>query len=196
MGDGTTGIAMASQRGRFRPQGIVPVLGALALFGVGICAFAPVTSAQDAPPQGQQESPPAAATPPRPDYRPGFIDAFGRWLEEGRTKFKSNMDSAHETFGKVGGQMRDAAKDATGAIMTMPNARVVTGRVRCEAAPNGAPDCKAAAAAICKGKGFQGGNSMDTVVEEKCPARVFLEARSPAPGECRQETYVTRAVCQ
>jgi hypothetical protein len=32
-------------------------------------------------------------------------------------------------------------------------------------------------------------------MEEKCPARVFLEARAPAPGECRKETYVTRAVC-
>jgi len=155
-----------------------------------------VALAQDAPPQGQPEPPPPAATVPDPNYKPGFIDAFGRWLQEGRAKFQSNMESAQETFGKLGGRARDAAKDATGAIMALPNTRVMTGRERCEIAPNGAPDCKAAANVVCKGKGFQTGNSVDTVAEEKCPARIFLEARAPAPGECRQETYVTRAVCQ
>ena len=111
-------------------------LGAFALLGAGACMLAVVALAQDTPPQ--PESPPPAATAPDPNFRPGFIDAFGRWLEEGRTRIKSNIDSAHETFGKFGGQARDAAKDATGAIMTLPNARVVAARERCAAAPNGA----------------------------------------------------------
>ena len=73
------------------------------------------------------------------------------------------------TFDKFGGQARDAAKDATGAIMALPNARVVTGRERCAPAPNGAPDCQAAADTVCKGKGFQGGKSLDTVAEAEMP---------------------------
>ena len=187
---------MASHRGRFRLRGALTVLAGFALFGAGTWILAVVALAQDVPPRGRSEPSPSAAPAPNPNYLPGFIDAFGRWLEDGHAKFKSNMEGAHETFDKLGSQARDAAKDATGTIMALPNTRVVTGRVRCEAAPNGAPDCKAAANAICKGKGFQSGKSLDSVAQEQCPARVFFEARAPALGECRQETYVTRAVCQ
>jgi hypothetical protein len=168
-------------------------LTGLAVLGAGACMLAVVALAQDSALQGQPEPPPSAAQ--TPNSKPGFIDALGRWLEEGRAKFKSNIESVQETFEKLGSQARNAAKEASGAIGSLPVA-AVGGRMRCETAPNGAPDCMAAAAALCKGKGFENGNSVDTVMEEKCPARVFLEARAPAPGECRRETYVTRAVCR
>jgi hypothetical protein len=191
MGTTTPGSAMSRHPGS-RLRGVLTVLAAVTLFGAGACMLAAAALAQDA--HGQSESPPPAVHEPNPNSKPGFIDAFGRWLEEGHAKFKSNMESVHETFEKLGSQARSAAKEATGAIR--PLSASVKGRVRCEMAPNGAPDCRAAAVALCNGKGFQHGNSVDTVVEEKCPARVFLEARAPAPGECRKETYVTRAVCQ
>ena len=57
--------------------------------------------------------------------------AVGRWLEEGASKFKSDMQGAQEKFDQFGGQARDAAKEATGAIIRLPNARPLTGRERC-----------------------------------------------------------------
>jgi hypothetical protein len=50
--------------------------------------------------------------------------------------------------------------------------------------------------ALCRAKGFQGGRTLDIASGQRCPARVYLENRPPKEGECRQETFVTRAVCQ
>jgi hypothetical protein len=128
--------------------------------------------------------------------QPGLIETFGRWLDQGTTKFKSDMQSAQETFDKLGSQTFDAAKDATGAVIGLPNARVVSARERCAPAQNGSPDCQAAADTLCRGKGFQGGKSLDTQSELKCPARILLERRTPSEGECPTEIFVTRAMCQ
>jgi hypothetical protein len=188
---------MVGLRG-FRFRRSITALGVLALPGAAACLLwlALAAMAQDAAPRVQPHDPPPAVQPHDSSYKPGFFAAFGRWLDEGRAKFKANMESAQENVGKLGGQMRDAAKDATGAIATLPNTTVINGRERCASAPNGAPDCKMTAETICKGRGFQSGKSLATVSEEKCPARIFLEARAPHPGECRQETYLTRVVCQ
>jgi hypothetical protein len=133
---------------------------------------------------------------PNPAFRPGFIDAFGRWLEQGAGKFKSDMQGAQENIDKLGGQARDAAKEATGTVIGLPNARALTGRERCAPAGNGAPDCPAAAIAFCRGKGFQSGRSLDTQSEQKCPTKLLLEGRAPNNTECPTEIFVTRAICQ
>ncbi len=70
------------------------------------------------------------------------------------------------------------------------------GRERCALAQNGAPDCEPAAQALCKGKGFQGGKSIDTQSERKCPPRLLLSGRAPSDAECPTEMFVTRAMCQ
>jgi hypothetical protein len=88
------------------------------------------------------------------------------------------------------------AKDATDAVVGLPNARIVIARERCAVAQNGAPDCQAAAAAACRGKGFQTGKSLDTQSEHKCPVQVLLKGRAPNDAECPTEIFVTRAVCQ
>ena len=62
------------------------------------------------------------------------------------------MQGAQENFDKLGSQARDAAKDVTTGILALPGSRVVSGRVRCEAAPNGAPDCLTAANSVCQSK--------------------------------------------
>ena len=138
----------------------------------------------------------AGRTAPSPSYQPGFIDTFGRWLEEGAAKLKSEMQGAQEKLDKLGNQARDAAKDVTTGILALPGSRVVTGRVRCEAAQNGAPDCLTAANSVCRGKGFQTGKSLDTQSEQKCPARLLLSGRAPNDTDCATEMFVTRAVCQ
>ena len=162
----------------------------------GACLLFAVASvpAQDA--QTPPADPPPQAQAPSPSYQPGFIDAVGRWLEQGAAKFKSDMQGAQENLDKLGSQTRDAAKDVTGGLLALPGARVVSGRVRCEPAPNGAPDCLAAANSVCQGKGFQSGRSLDTQSEQKCPARLLLQGRAPNDTDCRTEMFVTRAVCQ
>ena len=158
----------------------------------------PGQSVQPAQPQAAPASEPAPppAVAPGPSFQPGFIDAFGRLLEQGAAKFKSDMQGAQENFDKLGKEARDAAKDATSGFVGLPGARVVSGRELCATAPNGAPDCLAAAASVCRGKGFQTGKSLDTQSEQKCPARLLLSGRPPNDTDCATEIYVTRAMCQ
>ena len=154
--------------------------------------------AQDARPPAEIPSPGAsAANPPAPNTAaPGFVDAVGRWLEDGTTKLKSDFQGAQQTLDQLADQTRDAAKDATGTVMGLPNARIVPVRERCVVAGNGGPDCQAAATTACRGKGFGTGKSLDTQSEQKCPAQVLLRGRAPNDGECKTETFVTRALCQ
>jgi hypothetical protein len=168
-------------------------------------AVAPPLVAQ--PPAAQ----PSAAEPPDPSHKPGFIDVFGRFIGDSATKLNSQFKSTNETLGHLGSQTGDAAKgavkdaaagavgtakDAAGTLMGLPSARIVTGRERCVIASNGVPDCRAAADAACRGKGFGSGRSLDTQSTQKCPARVWLSGRFPAEGDCPLETFLTRAVCQ
>lgn len=116
---------------------------------------------------------------------------------------RSGATGARDNLGNLGSQAGDAAKGAAGAakdaadvVAKLPLTRIVAGRERCVTAANGAPDCRAAAQAICRGYGLGAGRSVDIQTAENCPASIFLSGRAPAPGECKLESYVTRAVCQ
>src|SRR5262249_60425469 len=106
------------------------------------------------------------------------------------------VQGARKSFEHCVERTRVAAKDAPAAVIGLPMARTVTMRERCPAAQTGARDCKAAAAAACRGKGFQTGKSVDTRSEHKCPAQVLLKGRPPNDAECSTEVFVTRALCQ
>jgi hypothetical protein len=80
--------------------------------------------------------------------------------------------------------------------MRLPGTRVITGRARCEVAPNGAPDCQKAATELCVKQGFKLGSSVDYQSEQQCPASAWVSGRTPAEGECKVVYVVTRAVCQ
>jgi hypothetical protein len=160
---------------------------------------------QDAMPEEQPPvlaPSPAAPTPPR-SFQPGFIDAVGQWFSRSRERLNDQMRDARDTLGSLGGQATGSAQDAAGTakdaattIVGLPATRIVSGRERCPVASNGAPDCRTAADAVCKSKGFGSGKSLDTASAQKCPAQVWLSGRQPAEGECSVETFVTRAVCQ
>src|SRR5215471_1295478 len=153
-----------------------------------------------------------------PPYKPGFIDAFGRLFDDSAAKLNSQLKSANdalgtqlknandalgtglkganEALGDIGSQTSETAKgaagtarDAAGTIIGLPNTRIVTGRERCAAAPNGAPDCRAAADAACRSKGFTSGRMLDTQSERKCPVGAFLTGRFPSKDDCTQETF-------
>ena len=143
---------------------------------------------------------------PSPGSKPGgsenFFQSIGRWFEETGDKIGSTFRDAGkkvENFGNEAGiaarSTVDTAKDAAGAVARIPSARVISGHEKCQNAPNGAPDCVAAATTICKSKGFESGKSMDMTTAEVCSAQVYLSGRSSGPG-CRTETFVSRALCQ
>lgn len=132
-----------------------------------------------------------------------ILQTIGRWFEQswatlhsGFSDAKSNVENFGREAGVAAKSTVDVAKDAADALMRIPGTRVVSAREHCLRAANGAPDCVAAANAICRGKGFGSGTSLDTESAQKCPARVWLSGRLPAEGECKTETFVTRALCQ
>lgn len=180
----------------------------LAIVSLACCmVVASAQAQQQAQPQPQREfqdggavphqTPPPAEPPveaePVPAFRPGFLDALGRWFGDPKAALDSQFRNTQETLGTLGGQARDAA----GNVMALPGTRVITGRQLCPPASNGAPDCQQGVEVLCRAKGFQGGGrSIDVTSAQRCPAKVYLENRAPKEGECRLETYVTRAVCQ
>ncbi len=145
-----------------------------------------------------QERAPAA----RPNADTGFFGAIGRWFDQQTDKMNSTFGDARkkiENFGREAGVAAKStaagAKDAADAVARLPQARVISGHEKCNNAPNGAPDCLAAAIAICKAKGFESGKSLDMTMAVVCPPKVLLSGRTTG-AECRDETFVSRALCQ
>lgn len=143
--------------------------------------------------------PPPSETPAPPPSRPGLIDAIGRWVDQSRDEVTEKLKGAQKSIDNLNAATQGAAsatRDAAESLTTLPGARVVAGRVVCATAANGAPDCKAAADELCRSKGHRGGRSVESEAAENCPMQVLLSGRRPQPGDCKTETYVTRAVCQ
>jgi hypothetical protein len=173
------------QRGGFAPR-----------MALGACVVLAASCAQAQ--ETKQESKAAAETAPatQSTSQPGFIGTVGRWLQDGASQFKSNMQGAQDRLEQLGKQAQETTKGVTGAVVTLPNARMIVAQERCLAAPNGAPDCNAAATTLCRSKGFQLGKIVDTKTEQKCSGRFLLEGRSPNSSDCATEIFVTKAVCQ
>ena len=183
---------------------------------------APVLLAQIA--MAQQTAPPPESTN-RPLTQPkseprGFFEAIGRWFDEGTAGFRSHVTGAknsidefnqraeetRKSIGDSAAEMSknavgagitaaDATRDAMGAVAKLPMARVVQGRERCMTAPNGAPDCLAAAEALCRKQGYTTGKSVDFTSAESCPVRTWLGGKQ-SESECTTVTFISRAMCQ
>src|SRR5665213_127333 len=133
---------------------------------------------------------------------PGFFDGIVNWFDRQASGSGSHLKGAGaqvENFGHEAGIAAkttvDGAKGFGDAVVKIPAARLVRGHEKCQNAPNGAPDCVAAANAMCKSKGFESGKSADMTTAEVCPAQVYLSGRSSGEG-CHAETFVSRALCQ
>ncbi len=149
------------------------------------------------PSVADQPAPPAAtAQAPAAKKQPGFFEELGRWFEKSTEEFNANWKKAGRSLSEFGDNAGSAAKGATEAMIKLSSTRVVVGNERCELAPNGSPDCRKAAEAVCRAKGFATGQSLDTQSARKCPASVWLSGRAPNDRECAVETFVTRAACQ
>jgi hypothetical protein len=152
-------------------------------------AQAPQAPAEVAP-QPHVSAPPA----PAPE-RPGFIDAFGHWIESSVSNWNAGLKGAADVAKDAADVAGTVTRDTAGAVVRFPGTRVIAERATCPTAPNGAPDCRAAAEAICKAHGFASGSSIDFQTAEKCPP-VALNRPDRDPPQCVIESYVTRALCQ
>lgn len=162
----------------------------------------PQLQMREQPQQQQREQRVQQSPPGQQQSEPGLLESLGRWLGRQGDNISSSFKDAGkgvQNFGHEAGVAAqstvDGAKDAAGAVVRIPAARVVTGHEVCKVAPNGAPDCVAAATALCKKRGFDSGTSADMTTADVCPARVYLAGRNTGP-ECRTETFVSRAFCQ
>jgi hypothetical protein len=133
---------------------------------------------------------------------PGPLERIGKWFADQFDNLGSSFTDAGkkvENFGHEAGVVAkttvEGAKEAADVMVRIPGARVVSGHAKCRIAPNGAPDCVAAATALCKAKGFESGKSADMTTAEVCPPQVYLSGRNSGPG-CHTETFVSRALCQ
>jgi hypothetical protein len=183
-----------------------------------VCVAAAVVLVADAthgqqapvPPQDQaQQQPQPKVAPPVEANRPGFIDAFGHWIENSVGNWNSGLKGAADVAKDAAGVAQDAAgaasdaakgagnvvTDTAGAVARLPSTRVIAERATCPVAPNGAPDCRLAAETICRSHGFASGSSVDFQTVEKCPP-VALNRPDNEPQVCVIESYVTRALCR
>jgi len=132
--------------------------------------------------------PDGAAAPQAPRHEPGAMEAFGRWFDDSAANMRKGFDEMWKGMGS-------ASKGTADALGKLGGSRVVGGRERCLPAPNGAPDCQAAAIRICRAAGFNTGASADFVISEECPASAYANGRKPRPGECPVESVVIKAMC-
>jgi hypothetical protein len=141
------------------------------------------------PQPAPQQIEPAAA--PR-DGNPGLINEIGKLFEKSKSLLPP-LKSPSETID----ELNAGAKVAGDGLSNVAKPSImVSGRAACLVAANGAPDCKAGADRLCQSKGYREGKSLDTDAAEKCSAKVFLPGYKRQPGDCKNENYVTRALCQ
>ena len=199
---------MSSSWTRIEPRPRRMAAAAACLVSGWLVLPAPLAFAQDAAPP-----PPAAApetAPMAPPKQPGVFEAIGRWVDEGASNFRDHLRGAKrkmddlnddaaanskgfsENAAKVGQGAADATKNAMDAVAKLPTARLMNGRERCAIAPNGAPDCVAAAEALCRKYGYTSGKSMDFTSAEECPVKTVLGQTN----ECITVTFISRAMCQ
>ena len=180
------------------------LLAASAGIGVSILMLEPAwTQAGSAapPPQqqgftGQPASGPSSSSPGQPSpgqaslaqpdetpaaRRPGFVDELQKLLPP-----LPSLASPQETFENLNNRARDLTR--------LPKQEMVSGRMKCPLAANGAPDCKIAATRMCTDAGYKGGRSIDSDSAEDCPASVLLADKAPQPV-CKVENFVLRALC-
>ena len=196
----------------YAPDGaVIGARAASCVLALCLFALASVTAAAQTP--SPEAPPPAPADVPAlpPSQPQGFFDAFGNWVQQGVTTVGAGFGAMVGAVGEQAGQVAkgaadaasstakgaaDVARDTATSVTKLPATGVIGGRERCILAPNGAPDCRVAAEALCKTKGYVGGTSVDFETVEKCPPPYRVSGRNTPEGVCTMEHFVTRALCQ
>jgi hypothetical protein len=148
---------------------------------------------QPAPRQGGPASP---QVPPAGEDNSGLLNEMGKMFEKSLSILPS-LKSPTEAIDDLNARAKDAAKDAGESLSRLARpSSMVTGRVICPVAANGATDCKAGADKLCQSKGFKEGKSLNSDSAQTCSAKVLVPGRTRKPDDCRTDNYVTRALCQ
>jgi hypothetical protein len=164
---------------------------------------APAPAGAPPPPSAQpgasaQPGPSVPALPRLPT--PGeTLGSIGRFIDRSINNVGTGIRGAGDAVGGASNTAGEIAKnvgDAAGTVARLPLTRAVSGWEACPLAANGAPDCEAASVALCKAQGFKTGKSVDITAAQKCPAVVWIEKREPKDGECKDEAFVSKAICQ
>lgn len=171
------------------------------LMFVALLALAGLAHAEEAaPPQNTAPEPASPRLLPTPQETFG---AIGKFIDQSISNVGAGVGAgvrgAGETLGATTNAAGDLAKgvtDAAGTVARLPGTNVVAGHELCAIAPNDAPDCDGASLALCKAKGFARGNSLDITSSFKCPVQMWREGRAPNAQECKDESFVSRAICQ
>jgi hypothetical protein len=173
--------------------------------GVGIAASAillltEIAAAQTrADPPKPASDPPAAAPAPAPPpaaETPGLVGVFGNWMQQGVTSMSTGFDAmvgaakgAADAASTVAKGAADAAKGAADVavdgVAKLPVGGVAGGHEPCTIAGNGAPDCRVAAEALCRARGFSTGTSVDFVTSENCPPPYRASSRDRPTASAR-----------
>lgn len=127
------------------------------------------------------------------------IGNIGRFIDQSISNVGAGIRGAGDAVGgasNAAGEIAKGVGDAAGTVARLPLSATVAGWQACPPAANGAPDCEAASIALCQTKGFKSGKSVDITSAQKCPAVVWLEKRQPKEGECKDESFVSKAICQ
>lgn len=156
---------------------------------VGLCASLILS----APPAMAQEG--FRADPRLQQEEPNFFERIGRWFDNTFKGAGREVENFGYEAGIAAKTTVQGAREAADAVARIPKARVVKGHEKCRNAPNGAPDCVAAANTMCRAQGFESGKSVDMTTAEVCPAKVYMSGRNSGP-ECRSETFVSSVLCQ
>jgi hypothetical protein len=138
-----------------------------------------------------QPQPPAGAAPAeqRPSSGGGLIDKLGEWLRDSADGVSAGLKDTQQ-------RIQDINKSTLDTLTSIPITGLASGRSLCPRADNGAPDCYAASEKLCKEKGYSSGRSLDTESSETCNPRIYLPGYQRKAGDCRIDTFVTRAACQ
>jgi hypothetical protein len=144
-------------------------------------------AAPDQPVPVQREPEP----PPPPQENPGLINEIGKMFRK-----LPALKSPSETIDDLNERAKDTTRDASDTLSRLAKPLMVTGRMICPVSPNGAPDCKSASDKMCQAKGFKEGKSLTMDSAEKCSAKVLIPGRTRKPDDCRNDNYVTAALCQ
>ena len=143
---------------------------------------------------------PSLAPANAPSAPPGVFDAFGNWLQHGIANvgsgFGAMVGAVGEQASQAAKEAADAARSAATSVTMLPVGGITGGRERCTLAPNGAPDCRVAAAKLCRDKGYVGGASVDFETVEKCPPRSRASAENASEAVCSLTGFVSKALCR
>jgi hypothetical protein len=148
---------------------------------------------------------PAAVAQETQKESTSIFGEIGRWVDKSFTSIGDQFKNAGKGIDQFNHEAGVAAKttasaasgaatDAADSVAKISKTRMVSGRQNCPISENGAPDCAAAADKLCRAKGHKSGTSVDVTSARECPTRAILQKEARA--ECKDVTFVTRAMCQ